>query len=45
MRRPTTSTDDVRVSGGLRVARPLTMDSKQSRTGATGPETLERRRP
>jgi hypothetical protein len=45
MSRPPTSTDDVRVSGGLRAARPLTMDNKQNRTGSTGPETLERRRP
>ena len=45
MCRPTTSTDHVRVSGGLRAARPLTMDSKKNRTGSTGPQTLERRRP
>jgi hypothetical protein len=45
MSRLPTSTDDVRVSGGLRAARHLTMDSTKNRTGSTGPETLERRRP
>jgi hypothetical protein len=35
----------VRVSGGLRAARPLTMDCMTDRTGGTGPENLERRRP